>query len=68
MVVLFDHLLCDEEAFKAEEAGYRELGWVNSELFVDLKAKGILVTVRTDDIVRRVKRPSPRLGPRAEKA
>jgi hypothetical protein len=63
MLVLFDHLLCDEEAFKAEEAGYRELGWLNSELFVDLKAKGVLVTVKTDGIVSRVKRPSQRLGP-----
>lgn len=63
MLVLFDHLVCDEEAFKAEEASHRVLGWVNSGLFVDLKAKGILVPVRMQDIVRDSKKPRRPLGP-----
>jgi hypothetical protein len=63
MLVLFDHLVCDEEAFKAEEASHRVLGWVNSGLFVDLKAKGILVTERMQDIVSGSPKPRRQLGP-----
>jgi hypothetical protein len=63
MLILFDRLVCDEEAFKAEENSHRVLGWVNSWLFVDLKAKGILVPVRMQDIVRDSQKPSRRLGP-----
>ncbi len=63
MLVLFDHLVCDEEAFKAEEESHRILGWVNSRLFVDLKAKGILVPARMQDIVRESRKPRRRLGP-----
>lgn len=63
MLILFDHLVCDEEAFKAEEDSHRVLGWVNSWLFVDLKAKGILVPVRMRDIVRDSPKPRRGLGP-----
>jgi hypothetical protein len=61
MLIFFDQLLCDEEAYKAEELASRELGWVASSLFVRLKTAGILVTASMADIVRTAPPPRPRL-------
>lgn len=62
LLVLFDKLLCDEEAFKAEKLAHDELGWVGSGLFVRLKREGVLETERMEQIVLKAQEPPPVLG------
>jgi hypothetical protein len=52
VMLLFDSLVCDENALRAEELGKDRLGWVMSGLFLKLKAEGILQVRDTEDVVR----------------
>lgn len=60
LVVLFDELICDEEAFKAEKLAHQELKWVTSGLFVELKNEGILQPVNMREVVLNLTKPDSR--------
>jgi hypothetical protein len=50
-LLLYDHILCDKEAFDAEARAAKKGGWITSEIFVRLKEEGVLLTVDFKDLI-----------------